>query len=179
MGHELWAAAPMTLPTRGASPWHPIGLQDFTCEPGHLMASEFQVQPETPHKDRSAIFVVTRMDNELHVRRNVQAAPQMGSVVGFENIFTSVVQPPVAQQKALSAQRQVLLVSSGNRVAHENEAYLVPGPVPGLRPPIPAQCHGLVDLSVRKALILALIPSYSAEAAQRLGELVLEIQAEA
>jgi hypothetical protein len=39
----------------------------------YLIASEFQVQPEPSDDDRSAVFVVPRMDNELHVGKNIQA----------------------------------------------------------------------------------------------------------
>jgi len=54
------------------------------------------VEAEAGDQDWAAVAVVAGIVDVLQAGSDVDASPQMRGVVGFENIFTSIVQGPVA-----------------------------------------------------------------------------------
>jgi hypothetical protein len=88
------------------------------------------MHPDRLDQHRPAIFVVTRVVDELKVERIVDAAPRVQIVVALENVFAGVVQLAVAQQEAEAAKLQIVLVIFFYGVGDEGEAELVEGARP-------------------------------------------------
>jgi hypothetical protein len=115
---------------------------------------------------RPAILVVAGMGDELCVERCKESTPVMRRVIAFENVLAGIVQPPVAEQEAESAEREVLLVVALDGVGDTGEADLVIGPRPAVAGEVRTQLEGLIDLRVGIAFVLALVPPEAAEGAE-------------
>ena len=137
------------------------------------------MKPEPGDNHRPAVFVVARMGRPLYLRRKINAAPELRVVIRLNNVFASVGQPAIAQQKAISTQRKIKLMPTRNSIGDEGNPQLVIRPPPTIRPPVPANLDGLVHLSVCKAFILAFIPAQPSKHADCLADLLLRIQAKA
>jgi len=72
--------------------------------------SIFQMQAERGDNHRPAIFVVPRIDDVLQSRSHVNAAPDMGGVVSFKDIFAPIIQRSVPDDKAVAAMGKVALM---------------------------------------------------------------------
>ena len=70
------------------------GRRDEVSYPGHL---KLDVGAERGDEDGAAVAVVAGIVDVLHAGREVNAAPDVGGVVGLQNIFAAVVQVSVAE----------------------------------------------------------------------------------
>src|SRR5689334_13642081 len=134
------------------------------------------MQPEPGHHHRSAVLVIARMRCPLQFRRDIYSTPEVSVVIRFDNVFATVGQPSIAQQKAIAAEREIELMQTRNPVCDEGGSYLVVRPPPPLQPPIRAGLLCLVNLGVSKTLILAFIPPHPSKDTHRLGNLLLCVQ---
>jgi hypothetical protein len=73
---------------------------------------KFKVQAQGGNNHRSAVAIVTGIVDVLYASRWVKPAPKMQRVIRLLNGFTPVIETAITQQKAVAAQRQILLVIS-------------------------------------------------------------------
>ncbi len=74
---------------------------------GHL---ELYVEAERGDEDGAAVAVVAGVVDVLQAGRDVNAAPDVGCIVGFDDIFAAVVEIAIAEQKAEAAIGEIILV---------------------------------------------------------------------
>src|SRR5258708_9803395 len=71
------------------------------------------------------VFVVAGVGYELGVEGVVEAAPDVEVVVALEDVFAGAVELAVAEEEAVAAVAEVVLVVALDGVADEGEADLV------------------------------------------------------
>src|ERR1700722_16621432 len=130
------------------------------------------------NKHRSTIAVVTGIVDVLQANRGVKALPKMQSVIGFLNGFPPVIKTAIAQQKAISAQRQKFLVISRNAVRNKNDPGAVEFSAPALAGCSRAQLRGAVHFGVGVGLMATFIPAPPPENTKPVIERLFEICAE-
>src|SRR6202166_4803974 len=64
------------------------------------MCSEFDVGAEGGNQDRAAVAVVAGVLNVLNAGSEVDSAPDVDRVIGFDNVFTTVVEVAVSEKEA-------------------------------------------------------------------------------
>src|SRR5712672_2516101 len=74
-----------------------------------LSCSEFHMQPEPGDNHRPTVFVIAGMRRPLEFRRKIHAAPKVRVVIRLKNIFAAIGEAAIAQQKAVSTQREIKL----------------------------------------------------------------------
>jgi len=72
---------------------------------------ELQMQPQGGHNDWPAVAVITRIVDVLDAERWVYSSPQMQRIVTLNDIFPSVIEATIAQQKACASESEVFLVA--------------------------------------------------------------------
>src|SRR5580698_4158663 len=77
---------------------------------------------ETGHGDRAAVPVVSGVVDVLHARGDIDSAPDVSRVVGFQNVFPPVGQGAVAKKETKSSIRQVGLMVLDDAVGNECDA---------------------------------------------------------
>src|SRR5579863_9322231 len=87
--------------------------------------SEFHMQPEGGHHDRSAIAIVARIVDLLHAGSDINTAPNMGSVIGFHNVFATIAQASVAEEKSEAAIGQIGLMVFADSIRYECDASAI------------------------------------------------------
>src|ERR1700688_5203426 len=137
------------------------------------------MQAHGRNNHRSAVAVVTGIVDVLHADRWVKPAPKMQRVIGFLNSFTPVIEAAVTQQKAIAAQRQILLVISRNAIRSKSYSRAVEFSVPALAGRSRTQLHGAVHFRVSIGLMAAFIPAPAPENTEPIVEWVFEVCAEA
>src|SRR6516165_4269149 len=81
--------------------------------------SEIHMQPDRLHERRPAVAVVAGVGDELGAGRQEETTPDMRGVVTLENGLAAVAQPPVAEEKPESAERQILGVGRRQSIGRE------------------------------------------------------------
>jgi len=84
----------------------------------------------------------------LQVERAVHASPDVDRVKHLENVFAAIVQMAIAQQKSLSAQRQIKAVIPRNRVRREYSTSAIQSATSFFPIRTYPECHSLVDLGI-------------------------------
>src|SRR5260370_24128075 len=139
---------------------------------------ELQMQAQRRHDYRSAVPVISGIVNVLQAERRINPSPHVECVVGLDDIFTPVTQPPVAQQKAQATEREVLLMVSRDAVRIKYQTGAVEFSMPRLAVDAGADLHGLVHFRIRARFMPAFVPSPSAKHAHPVIERLFEIHAE-
>src|SRR5215213_1611029 len=93
-------------------------------------ALELSVQPPGEYVDRAAVGIVGGIGDELVVRRHRDRLGDRIGVIGFEDAFPTVIELPVADQRAKSAGRDEVAVVARQRVDRAADADRVVGPAP-------------------------------------------------
>src|ERR1700683_3528166 len=96
---------------------------------------EFQMEAEPWNPHRAAVAVVTRVIDVLQIGSEEKAAPQVGGIVALDDFLSAVVQAAIAQQKAQTAERQVVLVIGRNSVGHKRYSGFVQFAMPAMARP--------------------------------------------
>ena len=65
------------------------------------------MKTERGDEDGAAVAVVAGIVDVLEAGRDVDAAPDMGGVVGFHNIFAAVVESAVAEKKTQAIEKKL------------------------------------------------------------------------
>src|ERR1700736_455781 len=86
---------------------------------------KFKVQAQGGNQHWSTVSVVTGIVDVLYSGRWVKSAPKMQRVIGLFNGFPPVIETTISQQKAVAAQRQILLVISRNAIRNKNYSRAV------------------------------------------------------
>ncbi len=73
------------------------------------------MKPEGGHKHRTAVTIVSGINDVLQAWSDVDAAPDMRGVIGLHDVFASVVQPTVAEQKTIFESEPGVIVLSERR----------------------------------------------------------------
>jgi len=74
------------------------------------MCSEFDVGAEGGDQDWAAVAIVARILNVLNAGGEVDSAPDVKRVIGFDSVFATVVQVAVSEKEAESSIGEVSLV---------------------------------------------------------------------
>src|SRR6266478_9754316 len=90
------------------------------------------MEAQRGHHYRSPVPVVARIVDVLHAKRRVNPAPHMERVVALNNVFAPVVESPIAQQKARSAKREVLLMIARDAIRNKHQTRAVELSMPPL-----------------------------------------------
>ncbi len=117
----------------------------------------------------SAILVVARIANMLHIARDGDSAPEVCSVISFEDVFGTVPQSPVAEDEAESAESEVIGMLLADSIDDKSGADLVVRSFPQLAAEVRAEFAGVVDLRVGIRFRRAVVPSEPAEDSQSGG----------
>jgi repressor of nif and glnA expression len=70
------------------------------------------VQAERRNQNGAAIAVIAGIVDVLKIEAGVNATPEMHGVIGLEDIFPAVGEAAISQQKAESAESEILLMVS-------------------------------------------------------------------
>ncbi len=113
------------------------------------------------NQHRAAIAVVAGIDDVLEAGREVDPAPRVHGVIGFQDIFAAVVEAAVAEKKSEAACREIILVILLDGIADEGEA----GAILFAMPPSAVRAHSfgesLIHFRVGEGFGLCRCPSRS------------------
>jgi len=76
----------------------------------------FDAHAEADDGGRAAVAVVAGVGDVLIVERHGDAAPDVGGVVSFENLFQAVAQAAVAEDESFASELEIAAVVAGNTV---------------------------------------------------------------
>ncbi len=113
----------------------------------------------------------------LHAKRREYSPPKMERVISLDNILAAVIETAIAEQKAMTTEREVLLMIARNAIRNKNYTGAVELSIPFLSVPTGADLHRLVYFRIGKRLVPAFVPSPPAEHAHPAIERLLEIAA--
>src|ERR1700750_78749 len=85
--------------------------------------SKFQVESQSRRDDWAAIFVVAGMIDILKSERGIKSAPDVQRIKCLDDIFTGVIEPPVAKEESQPAERQIFLVIARDSVGNIGEPH--------------------------------------------------------
>src|SRR5260370_8534681 len=97
------------------------------------------MQTQRRHDYRSPVPVVTRIVDVLQAERGVNPSPHVERVVGLNNVLAPVIEAPVTQKKARSAQRQALRMIARDPVRNKTNTDALAPSIP--RPPLPTHAQ--------------------------------------
>src|ERR1035438_9823818 len=100
------------------------------------------MKPQARHQHRSPVAVVTGIVYVLQVESGVDAPPDVHVVISLENVLAPVIESAITQQKAQSAQPQIILVVFLYGVGHHHHADLVALALPALSGKIASHLQG-------------------------------------
>src|SRR4029077_7809257 len=113
---------------------------------------EFQMKPKRGHNHGTAVSIVSRVDDMLQARSHVDAPPQAGCVIGFDNIFAPIIERTVSDEEAGPSVSEVRLVIRGNCVGDEGQTSAVVSAMPYGAIGAYTRGEGLIDFSVGEGL---------------------------
>src|SRR5215813_2623144 len=114
---------------------------------------------EAWNDDRSAVFVISRIDDVLEVCTREDAAPQMRSVVTLEDVLPTVGEKAVTEQETPAAKPEIILVVFRYAVGNECGADSVVLPPPACSGVVSSEFGCAVYFCIRKRLVQAFIPA--------------------
>ena len=82
----------------------------------------FNVQADAENGCGSAVLVVAGVVDKLVIKSGCDAAIKMDVVVGLDDLFESVIQMAIAENKAKAAQRKVFSVVAGQGIPKKGSA---------------------------------------------------------
>src|ERR1700719_4469677 len=90
-----------------------------------VRALEFHVSPQARHHHRPPVAVVAGIDDVLYSGSDIDSAPDVRSVIRFDDVLPPVVQLSIAQEETIPAVCQIDLVILLDAVRHEGDAGTV------------------------------------------------------
>src|SRR5262249_27399652 len=123
----------------------------------------------------TAVGVVCRIPNVLDVEGKENARPNTKIVVGFDYLFTAVVETAIAQQIARPSQFKVSPVHVCEGVSPKRQANSVIGTVPFLSTQVPSEDKCAIGLTKLKCFQPSRIPSIASKQSQGIIDLLLPI----
>src|SRR5215831_3205998 len=141
--------------------------------------SVFDVKPETQNRYRPPVAVVAWIGDVLVIDRERDPAPDVGCVIGLENLLEPIVQRPIAQNEAQASQGEIPPVIARDSVHHECHTGLVRPPAPGSAAYVATNLASTVNLRVGEGLVRALVPPQPAKSSQRPRQFLFRVQTEA
>src|SRR5208282_4612572 len=114
----------------------------------------------------------------LEIERCEQSAPEVRCIEALNDFFVAVSETPVAKQKALAAEREILLMGRHDSIHHKGGSYAVVPPVPRIALREGAKLECAVIFGIRERLVAAIAPSQAAKDTHLGGNLLLKVQAE-
>ncbi len=137
------------------------------------------MKPERGHKHRTAVTIVSRVDDMLQARSHVDATPNMCSVIGFDNILAAIIERTVPDEEAGSSVSEVSLVILGNCVRENCQTRAVVSAMPDGAFGAYTRGEGLIDFRVGEGLSFSIVPAKPGEGSQVACEILLQVDAEA
>src|SRR5260370_17970954 len=136
------------------------------------------MEAQRGHHYRSPVPVVARIVDVLHAKRRVNSAPHMERVVALNNVFATVSEAPIPQQKARHAKREVLLMIARDAIRNKCHPGAVEFSMPRLSVRTGADLRRFVHFRKRKRFMPAFVPSPPAKHSHPPVEWLFEIHAE-
>src|ERR1700728_107659 len=159
-----------------SSPIHTVVRRPF---PELGKALKIAVQPRGDDRGRAAVFVVTGIDDELVIERQLEVRNGQ-RVIGLDDLFrTGMRQHAVADQDAETAVVEKLFVDFGNAVDDAGNAEGIVGSAPLLSSQRETRGGGAVDVGEIIRFDVAIGPARPREHAKLPGDLLLEIETDA
>ena len=111
----------------------------------------------------ATVAVVAGIDDVLQTGCDVDAAPDVGGVVGLENILAAIVELAVTEEESKTARGEIFLVVFLDGVGDEGDAGAVLLAMPPRAIGADALREGLVDFGVGERFSLAVVPAKARE----------------
>src|SRR5882672_447783 len=77
------------------------------------------------HDDWSPVPVVPWIVNVLQSERRINPAPHVQRVIGLDNILAPVIETAIAQKKALSTERKLVLVIPRDAICYQDQTRVL------------------------------------------------------
>src|SRR5882757_5736528 len=129
------------------------------------------------YNHRPAVPVISGVIDVLHAKRREYSPPKMERVISLDNIFAAVIEAAIAEQKAMTTEREVSLMIARDGIRNKTYAGAIEFSIPSLSVSAGADLHRLVYFRIGKRLMLAFVPSPPAEPAHPAIKGLLEIAA--
>src|SRR5579872_969117 len=142
------------------------------------MRSEFYVGAESWNDDRSAVAVVSGIVDVLNIGRQIDSSPDMERVVGFQDIFSAVVEMTVAEQETEASRGKIVLVILLDGVGNERQARAVLLAMPPGAVGADSLIEGLINFRIGEGFGAAVVPPEAGEGSEIARQVLLQIQAE-
>src|SRR5712691_9909101 len=136
------------------------------------------MKPQRRYDYRPAVPVVSRIIDVLQAKRREYSSPKMERVISLDNIFAAVIETAIAKQKAMAAEREVLVMIARDAIRNKNQTGAIEFSIPPLSVAAGADLRRLIHFRIGKRLMPAFVPSPPAEHAHPAIERLLEITAE-
>ncbi len=121
------------------------------------------MEAERGDEDGAAVAVVAGIVDVLQAGGEVNAAPDVGCIVGFDDIFAAIVEAAIAEQEAESAIGEVILVVLLDSIGDECDASAVLFAMPPGTVGAESFGESLIVFRVSKGFSLAVIPAEACE----------------
>src|SRR5215831_13041679 len=99
----------------------------------------------------------------------------MQGVIALHDLFASVVQASVAEEKTQPAKLQITAVISRNAISHKSYTQPVLRTPPADSAKVAAKRRRCIDFRVRKRFVSPLIPTPAAKQTHRFSELLFDV----
>jgi hypothetical protein len=140
--------------------------------------SELHMCAQAADENRTADPVVSGIIDALNVRPYIQAFPDVGGVVAFEDGFATIGQAAVAKQKTQTAEREVLLVIALDSVRDKCHSGAIVFAIPAIAVETEAELDRLINFRIGVRLGLAIVPAETHVGAHPGIELLFEVESE-
>jgi hypothetical protein len=130
-------------------------------------------------RDRAAVPVEGGVIHELKVEGDVDGLPDLEVVVSLEDLLPAVRQGAVASKDAEATGGEEVLVDFGDAVQGSGKADGVVGPTPVFAFDAEAERGSAVNVTEDPGFVVPVAPAKAGEDADVLGDLLLEVEAEA
>src|SRR6267154_1681743 len=130
------------------------------------------------YNHRPAIAVISRVIDVLHSKRWGYSPPKMERVISLDNTLTAVIETAIAEQKAMTTEREVSLMIARDAIRNKNQTGAIEFSIPSLSVPAGADLRRLVDFRIRERFVPAFVPSPPAEQTHPTIKRLLEIATE-
>src|SRR5579862_4974939 len=108
--------------------------------------SELHMRPERRHQHRPAILVVSGIDDVLHIRAQIDPAPDVRRVIALQQVLPPISQTPIAKNKSKSTESKILRMHMGDRIRGKRHARAIELAFPDRPEPHHSARKSLVNL---------------------------------
>src|SRR5277367_506899 len=129
--------------------------------------------------DRAASAVEARIVDKGNLRRGVEAAKYMSSVIRLAHCFAPVGQSAVTQHEADPSESEVLAMIAHETAVHEGTADAIVLSVPGIACKISASGHGVIHLAEGEGFVGAVVPAGAQIDAEVSRKILFEVDRDA